>query len=338
MKLATYRGPEGVRVGVLSPGGKNILDLKRAVSCDLLEKGVPKPEAQADLWVGCTMLDFLNSGEIGLDMARSALDRYGKKADADAANGPNGEQLSYPLDRVKLRAPVPRPPKMVCIGGNYVSAGEVIGMDPNKVRPTYPNTFLKAPSAVIGPGDTLILPKVSKLVYAEMELCVVIGKRGRYVDSKKAYDYIVGYTIGIDGTAHDLLVKDWYTFSGRHVKVVDPNLNEAPLNAGLAFRAKSIDTLAPLGPWIVTKDEIVDPHTLDMEFKINNDILQKGKSDMVCKVPDFVKFVSEAATIEPGDVYFTGSLPDWRGLKDGDVLTATISKIGTMKIMVKAES
>lgn len=338
MKLVTYRGPEGSRVGVLSPGGKQILDLKRGVACDLTEKGAPKPEAQADLWVGCTMIDFLNGGEIGMDMARSALDRYGKKADQGTALGPNGEQLSYPLDSVKLMAPVPKPGKIIGIGGNYDGAVKAFGAryEQRKGWPQQPLLFMKAPSAVIGPGDTLILPKISKLVFAEGELCIVMGKRGRYINPKQAYDYVAGYTIGIDGSLHDLFVKDWYFFSG-HVKDADPNLNEAPLNLGLAFRGKSMDTLAPLGPWIVTKDEIPDPHVLDMEFKINDDIMQKGKSDMIFKVPDFVKSVSESVTLEPGDVLYSGSLADWRGLKDGDIITGTISKIGTLKIMVKAE-
>jgi 5-oxopent-3-ene-1,2,5-tricarboxylate decarboxylase/2-hydroxyhepta-2,4-diene-1,7-dioate isomerase len=166
----------------------------------------------------------------------------------------------------------------------------------------------------------------------------VINKRGRYVEAKDAYDYVAGYTIGLDVTAHDILVKDWYMLSGRHVRAADPTKNEAPLNAGLAFRGKSFDTFAPLGPWIVTKDEIPDPHTLDIQLKINKDVLQDGNSrDMICRVPEFIKWVSDVATIEPGDVYYTGSLPDWRGLKDGDVLTATISEIGQLQVTCKAE-
>ena len=210
--------------------------------------------------------------------------------------------------KFKMLAPV-EPSKIVCIGLNYVDHAKELRMR----IPEEPIIFLKPPSSVIGDREYIVLPNSSSRVDYEAELAVVIGKRGKNIPEKDAYEYILGYTCFNDVTARDLQKKD-----------------------GQWTRAKSFDTFAPIGPWIVTKDEIKDPHKLDIKLILNNEIKQNSNTkNLIFSIPKLISFISEIMTLEPFDVIATGTPPGVGPLKRGDVVKVWIEKIGTLTNYVK---
>jgi 2-keto-4-pentenoate hydratase/2-oxohepta-3-ene-1,7-dioic acid hydratase in catechol pathway len=177
--------------------------------------------------------------------------------------------------------------------------------------------FLKTTSSIIGPGDTIILPKISKLVDFECELCAVIGKRARKVSEEQALDYVFGYTICWDISQRDPWGKGMQ--NTRNIR-------------------KGFDTFSALGPWIVTRDEIDEPQNLTIK------VLQNGKeamtahtSDMICGLRDHIRFLTSCLTLRPGDLITTGTPAGVSKLNHGDRLHGTIEKIGSMELHVKAE-
>ena len=216
----------------------------------------------------------------------------------------------FPADKVKLEAPL-NPGKIIAIGRNYVEHAKETG---SKV-PTEPLIFAKFPSSIIATGDPIRWrTSITEQVDWEGELGVVIGKTARDVPEEDAYDYVFGYTIANDVTARDLqMVKDtqW-------------------------TRGKSLDTFCPLGPYIVTKDEIEDPHNLAVRTTINDEVMQDGSTrDMIFSIPRLIAYCSRMFTLEPGDLIMTGTPPGvgvgrspQRFLQDGEVVTVSIEGIG----------
>ena len=216
----------------------------------------------------------------------------------------------FPADKVKLEAPL-NPGKIIAIGRNYVEHAKETG---SKV-PTEPLIFAKFPSSIIATGDPIRWrTSITEQVDWEGELGVGIGKTARDVPEEDAYDYVFGYTIANDVTARDLqMVKDtqW-------------------------TRGKSLDTFCPLGPYIVTKDEIEDPHNLAVRTTINDEVMQDGSTrDMIFSIPRLIAYCSRMFTLEPGDLIMTGTPPGvgvgrspQRFLQDGEVVTVSIEGIG----------
>lgn len=219
--------------------------------------------------------------------------------------------LGRPLASVKLEAPV-QPSKICAIGLNYMDHVLEGGRKP----PERPVLFAKLPTSVIGPGDEIRWePALSDKIDFEAELAVVIGRTARRVKAADAYDYVFGYTCADDVTARDLQESD-----------------------GQWVRAKSFDTFCPLGPWIVTRDEIAEPHDLPIRCEVNGETVQNSRTDqLIFRVPELIEFLSRAFTLLPGDVILTGTPPGVghyrkppRYLKDGDVVTVTIEGIGAL--------
>lgn len=214
-------------------------------------------------------------------------------------------------ENVRLGPPIARPSKIVCIGLNYAKHAAESGMD----VPKEPVLFFKATSAIVGPNDDLIIPKGSKKTDWEVELGVVIGKKASYVAEADAMDYVVGYVLHNDYSEREFQIER----SGQWVK------------------GKSCDTFAPLGPFLATKDEIEDPHNLDLWLKLNGEIKQQSNtSDFVFDIPQVVSYVSQFMTLLPGDVISTGTpfgvgmgLNPQRYLKPGDVVELGIDGLGT---------
>ena len=182
--------------------------------------------------------------------------------------------------------------------------------------PSEPIFFLKPPSALTGHNSKIILPVESERVDHEIELAVIIGKRCKNVDPREAWNTIFGYTILLDITARDLQRKDvtW-------------------------FRAKGFDTFCPLGPWIVTRDEIDEPHNLNIELKVNGEVRQQGNTkDMIFKINELISFASKVCTLEPGDILATGTPQGVAPLKHGDIIEGYIEKIGLLKLAVNPSS
>ena len=225
---------------------------------------------------------------------------------------------SFDLAAVKLLAPVPRPSKFICVGLNYRDHAA----ESRSEIPTVPTIFNKFPSVVIGPGDPIVLPKASQRPDYEAEFAFVIGRGGRHVPAAQALDHVLGYTIVNDVTARDFqrATTQW-------------------------LMGKTFDTFAPMGPWIVTKDEIADPHALDISLEIGGETLQKSNTtEMVFRIPELIEYVSTVVTLEPGDVFATGTPagvgfarkpPRW--LKPGEEVIVRISGIGELKNPVVAE-
>ncbi len=219
---------------------------------------------------------------------------------------------SRPLSEVTLLAPVTNPSKVVAIGLNYMDHCREQGIEP----PEAPVIFAKFPSAVIGPGVAIRWdPALTRQVDYEVELAVVMGRVARGVPAAEALDYVAGYTICNDVSARDLQFGD-----------------------GQWVRGKSLDTFCPLGPWLVTRDEIADPHNLAMCSVVNGERLQDSTTaEMIFRVPQLIEFISRAFTLLPGDVIATGT-PDGVGvfrsppifLKDGDVVTLEIEGLGQL--------
>ena len=232
-------------------------------------------------------------------------DTYKAKVEKAANDG-----KGVPLSGVRLRAPVPRPGNIDCMAVNYMEDGTL------KEKPAI-NCFHKAATAVIGNGDTMVLPDVPATIFeGEAELALVIGKRAHNVKAADYKQYIFGYTCFIDGSARGL-----------------------PPPGNVFFQMKSRDTFAPTGPWIVTADEIADPQNLNITLTNNGAVMQKfNTSDMAHNIPRCIEWLSSIHTLEPGDIVATGT--NHRGLNpfmDGDKIELTIEKVGTLKFNVKDE-
>ncbi len=216
-------------------------------------------------------------------------------------------EAEIPLDSVKLLAPS-QPSKIVCIGRNYTEHAKELGND----VPQVPLIFMKPPSSIINPGDTIILPPQSRQVEHEAELVAVIGKRGKNITPEKAKDHILGYTIGNDITARDLQKTD-----------------------GQWTRAKGFDTFCSFGPWIDTEFDITDAL---ISCKVSGQPRQMASTrDMVFNVGKLVAFISSVMTLEPGDLIFTGTPAGVGPLQDGDVVEVDIDGLGVLSNPVKKE-
>ena len=242
-----------------------------------------------------------------------------RKAAADAANSPHA--VKYALNAVKLLAPVPDAGKILCVGLNYADHAREGG----KEIPTEPVIFAKYSNTLIGPGDPIKLPKVANKVDYEAELVIVIGKTGKHIpNDKTAMEYVGGYTCG-----HDVSARDWQ-FRGA----------EKQWTVG-----KTFDTFAPIGPVLVTADEMTDPHHLQIQLRLNGATMQNSNTkEFIFQVPAVLAFISQIVTLEPGDLIFTGT-PPGVGLsrnpqvllKAGDVCEVEIQGIGVLKNPVVAE-
>lgn len=222
------------------------------------------------------------------------------------------------LSEVKLVAPILRPPKILAVGLNYRDHIAETGRD----TPQFPMIFNKQSTAVTGPTDVIHLPRVSDKLDYEGELAVVIGRRCRHVPKQRAAEVIVGYTI-----ANDVSVRNWQ----RRVPTFT--------------MGKSFDTHCPLGPCIVTADEIGDPHGLELQTWVNGELRQHSNTrELLFNCFDLVEHLSTAFTLEPGDIISTGT-PGGVGvamkppqfLRAGDVVKVSIAKIGTLENQVMAE-
>jgi 2-keto-4-pentenoate hydratase/2-oxohepta-3-ene-1,7-dioic acid hydratase in catechol pathway len=313
MKLVTFSFNGIERVGALLEN--TIVDLNHAYAALLSESGEPSPYELAQALVPSEMTQFLKKGEEAIRLANEAISFVIEKSD----KGLFGEKLKYAASEVELLAPVPRPGKIVCVGLNYIDHCEETGMEP----PKSPVIFSKFNNAVTGPGEAIILPTNSKQVDYEAELAFVVGKKAKRVSEQDAYSYIAGYTVVNDISARDMQFED-----------------------GQWIRGKTPDTFAPIGPVIVTKDEVEDPHKLDIKLTLNGETMQSSNTEnLIFSIPFILSYLSESVTFEPGDIIATGTPPGvgmgrkpqvW--LKDGDHVVVEVEKIGSLSNVVKAEN
>lgn len=235
--------------------------------------------------------------------------------------------LLKPMDKATLYAPIPFPRcNVICLGHNYsdhaaeskLARGEQVQVD----RPDYPNFFTKSTGSINGPySDIPFDPEVSTQIDWEGELAFVIGKQGKNITLDRAMDHVFGYTIVNDVTARDLQRR----------------------YAGQFFKGKSLDGSCPMGPWLVTADEIPNVHNLDIDVRVNGEIKQHGNTGaMLFTIPEIIQELSVGMTLQPGDIISTGT-PSGVGfarnppqfLKPGDVVECSITSLGTIRNQVK---
>jgi acylpyruvate hydrolase len=251
------------------------------------------------------MLGLLNGGEAMLAQVKQAI--------ASAR-----DSYLLPATEVTLLAPIPRPGKIICLGHNYYDH-----MGQNRTAPAeYPTIFDKTANTVIGPRQPIVIPPVTEQVDYEAELAVVIGKPARHVAQERALDYVAGYTIFNDVSARDYQKRTSQWMLG-----------------------KSFDTFGPMGPALVTADEIPDPHALKLALTLNGLEMQRANTrNMIFSIPYLIAYLSEVITLEPGDLISTGtpgktelakSVPPF--IKPGDEVRVAIEKLGELVNPVTSE-
>lgn len=302
MKLAHYVKDGTVRVGMVERG--RAFDLAEAIE----ESGLS------------------NVGEIAtIDqmLANHAFDAL-QKAERKITAG----TLSIPVESAVFRTPILNPEKILLVARNYLSHN----VEQNAKPPSEPYFFMKTRNALIGPGEPILIPRISSKVDWEGELAVIMGKTGKNIRRKDAMDYVAGYTVSIDISFRDL------QFSTR-------SDNAAVLLGSNWAKGKNLDSSFPLGPWLVTKDEIHDPQNLEISLTVNGKTKQHSNTrEMIFKIDTLIEYVSAGMTLRAGDVISTGTpegVAAFTGepfLKDGDVVEATIKGIGTLRNPVRSES
>lgn len=316
MRLLTFEAAGQRRLGAEWNGC--VVDLQNAAALpELLHYGVPAVAALAERFPS-DMLAFLQSGSSGRAAAEQALVFLGSipegMRDAWIATG----SLIYREEQIRRCAPVPRPPKVICVGLNYRDHAAESGM----AVPSEPVLFSKYATSVIGPGDPIVLPDDSEQVDYEAELVVVIGKPGRNIPAAGALDHVAGYTCGHDVSARDYQIKR---------------------GGGQWMVGKTWDTFAPVGPVLVTADEGLDPHNLPIRCILNGETMQDSTTrQFIFGVPEVIAYLSRVMTLEVGDLIFTGTPPGVGFarkppvfLKDGDEVEIRIEGIGSLRNPVR---
>jgi 2-keto-4-pentenoate hydratase/2-oxohepta-3-ene-1,7-dioic acid hydratase in catechol pathway len=288
MRVVSFTGKQGSKsLGALTE--KAVVDLKASAE----RAGVSAGSFQS-------MAAFLEAGE----MARIAAERLANdKAQAHV----------LALGEIRLRAPVPRPGKIIAVGLNYRDHLMESGA---KEAPTSPLIFAKFTTSICGPGDAILLPAADAKVDYEAELGVVIGKRGKAIAAQNAYEYVAGYL-----PLNDVSARAWQFADKQWV------------------RGKSCDTFCPIGPCLVTRDEVPDPHNLAICARVNGAVLQNSNTGkMIFRIPQLIEYISASITLEPGDIIATGT-PEGVGafrepptyLKAGDEVEVEIETLGVLK-------
>lgn len=317
MKLATFLFRQQERLGALDGAGR-MVDLHRAYASHLCEvESSPSALERAQVTLGRDMVEFLKRGDKALEAARKAL--------AYASGNPSGGAGAI-LDpkEIRLMSPVPRPGALVSAGKNF---SDHVAEMASKKGPSSPVAFLKLPGTVIGPEDDIPYPPEVKNLDYEVELAIIIGKACIDVSQDDAFDYIAGYAAFNDISARDIIRSENKT--------------------GIHLMGKSFPGFAPMGPYLVTADEIPDPQNLKLKLSVNGETRQDSNlSYMIFKIREMIAYWSQMG-LNPGDVLTTGTprgvaagrkpdQPPW-WLKPGDLVEAEVEKVGRLRNRIVVE-
>src|SRR5437867_3317251 len=269
---------------------------------DEFKLGVLKGDAVVD--VSRVVQDIPHLGP--QDVVRGVIERWAEfrpKLEAAAA-----QERGVPLDRAKIRSPLPKPTNIVCMAVNYMENG-------TRSEPAPINAFHKSPSAIIGDGDTMVLPDAPATIFeGEAEIALIIGKEASHVPASDAMSHVFGFMNFIDGSARGL-----------------------PPEGNTFYQMKSRDTFAPMGPYLVTADELTDPNNLQIQLWVNGNLKQDyNTSDMAHKMPRCIEWISGIHKLEPGDVVALGT--NHRGLSafmDGDMVELEGQGLGRLHVRVR---
>lgn len=325
-KLVTYLHPHSgnARLGLLWKD--SVVDLNTAYAGILAQGGDSHPEERARAELPPTMLEFLQTGNKAMEALNKVISSL--QADPEGRNilGTNGEPALHSISELKLQAPLPNPGKIIHTAGNFrehAREGSAGGWD-FQIPPWI--SFLKAPSSIIGPEDSIIYPHLTSKLDHEIELAIIIGKPGRYIPAENAWEHIAGFTIFNDISARDIQARE--------------------MKSGLLNIGKNFDTFAPFGPCMTLRDDIGDVHNLKIELRVNGDPRQVSSTNKLSvKIAEIVSHWS-VMRLEAGDIISTGTVsgvaafrPDptnfW--LKPGDTVECEIENIGVMRNYVVAD-
>jgi 2-keto-4-pentenoate hydratase/2-oxohepta-3-ene-1,7-dioic acid hydratase in catechol pathway len=315
MRLCTYRkGSSAPRLGALigESGHETVVDLVGAADALARSRGAIRRGRTFPR----TMLDLIQGGADALAVTREAVEHVQGVLKREGVDAVAAQKLGVSLKRARLQAPLPRPARNVfCLGRNYAAHAAERGAD----APVHPVYFTKPPECVVGPGADVVHHAVTSELDYEVELTVILGGGGRDIAREAALGHVFGYTVVNDVTARDL--------QKRH---------------GQWFKGKSLDTFCPMGPVLVTADEIPDPQTLDVALRVNGETRQSSNTKtMIFPVAQCIEVLSQGFTLLPGDVIATGT-PEGVGaatgrfLKAGDSMEAEVERIGVLANQVVA--
>lgn len=329
MKLVTFLEPlhRKERVGILEEDreGSYVLEARRVLEMKLSEGGSAWPPSKGGSAFPKDMNELLSRGKDAMEAARDARAYAVKRGLAKLARK-NGGRTVFRSDEVRLKAPVPRPGKILHTAGNFrehAKEGKSSGWEfsiPKWI------SFLKSPSAIVGHEDQIIRPRFVRELDHEIELAMVIGMKGKHMSKKEAWDAIAGFTVFNDITARDIQREEMKT--------------------GLLNFGKNMDTFAPFGPSLVPRDDVGDVHNLKIECRVNGEPRQvSSTSHLSVSVPEIVSHYSWV-TLYPGDIITTGTVsgvaafrknPEKYYLKPGDVLESEIENIGILRNYIVQE-
>ncbi len=306
MKLVTFAQNGLTRIGAVE--GEQVIDLNAALKAKLESEGKIRAEKISEAYIPTDMKGFLQGGKESLELAKESVQF--------ALNNESAVQLVFDKTDVKVGAPVTNPGKMICVGHNYREHILEMGRE----LPSHPVLFAKFANTIVGPEDDIPFYPISEQLDYEAEFAFVVGKRAKNVSQEDALDYVAGYTIVNDVTYRDIQRRtiEW-------------------------LQGKAVDGTAPMGPWLVTSDELTDPAGLEISLSVNGEERQRSNTaNLVFTVQRLVEFLSELMTLEPGDVILTGT-PGGVGvarepqafLRDGDVVRIEVDKVGVLENKVR---
>lgn len=313
MKLVTFNINGYSRIGAITEENK-VIDLNYAYQAKLQTEGKYRYQEIAEAFIPSQMKAFLQGGRDSIEIANSVVD-FALNNSIEFKH-----QIVFDRNEVKIEAPLSNPGKIICVGHNYREHILEMGRE----LPKYPVVFAKFANTIIGPEDDIPYYPISEQLDYEAELAFIVGKKAKNVSEENALDYVAGYTIANDVTYRDIQRRTIQWLQG-----------------------KSVDGSAPIGPWIVTADDLTDPSGLEISLSVNGEERQRSNTkNLVFTVPRLVEFLSNLMTLEPGDIVLTGT-PGGVGvarepqafLKEGDVVRIEIDRIGVLenKVVMKKE-
>ncbi len=323
MRLVTFEEPyyHRERVGILAKVSARslVIDANYAYSRMLKDEGVNGDSRGVTDHLPSDMLELLRSWESSLEALRRA-EKFALDFGPAKLMGPRSEKAVFAFSKVKVKAPIPRPGKIIHTAGNFREHAMEGKKSAWEFQMPKWISFLKSPSAIIGHEDKIIRPRYTKQLDHEIELAIVIGKKAKHLKKDAAWDAIAGFTVFNDITARDIQREEMKT--------------------GLLNFGKNMDTFAPFGPCLVPRDDIGDVHNLEIECRVNGKPRQvSNTSHLSVTIPEIVEHYSWV-TLYPGDIITTGTIsgvaafrknPDKYWLKPGDVLESEIENIGILR-------
>lgn len=313
MRLLTFSANDKPRLGVQLGSGE-VLDVAQAYARLTREGKMPLANAFTPASFPSALSDLLAQGDAALALAREIVEAA---SDPDTQSLLRDAGLLAPEQSVTYLPPIPQPSKIVCLGQNYRQ--HILEM--GRPLPEYPVLFAKLPNTLVGHQAPIRLPAISEQADYEGELAIVIGRGGKHIAEADAWSHIAGFTVFNDVSVRDFQRRTTQWMQG-----------------------KNFDTTGPMGPALVTLDEITHPEALDLTVHLNGEVMQQGNTaDFIFPIPAMIAYISQIMTLEPGDIIATGT-PGGVGsartpqvfLRAGDTVSVTISQVGTLRNTVQA--